>query len=463
MKTRKEHDALGEMEVPSEAYYGLQTLRAARNFPISGLRASPAFVDATIQIKKAAAIVNRDLGLLEPTSGSAIVDACDEILDGRLREWFIVDVYQAGAGTSHHMNANEVIANRANELLGTGKGMYSPVHPNDHVNMAQSTNDVFPTAMRLSCLQRGGALVSVVRSLAASFSARSLAFDHIVKSGRTHLADAVPVRLGQEFGAWATNMTKHAAELEQALEGCRELGIGGTAAGTGLNAHPEYRAKMVAQLSAQLNESFHMAGDYFESMQSLRPVVSVSLAVCNLAQDLIRIANDLRLMSSGPKTGLHEIRLPAVQPGSSIMPGKVNPVMAEMLNMVCFQVVGCNATVVLAAQAGQLELNVMMPVVAHNLMHEIEILTNALDVFRDRCIDGIEADEERCREFAEGSMSVITALNPYIGYERSAGLAKQYLATGKPLRDLVQESGLLSEEQIERIFTLRTMTEPGIR
>jgi aspartate ammonia-lyase len=463
MNTRREHDSLGEREVPAEAYYGIQTLRAVENFPISGLHADYAFVDATVQIKKAAAIVNHHLGLLDGAVSSAIVAACDEVLSGKLREWFVVDVYQAGAGTSHHMNVNEVLANRANEILGTGKGTYSPVHPNDHVNMAQSTNDVFPTAMRISSISRGHALAMQLDAMEQSFRARAIAFDHIVKSGRTHLADAVPVRLGQEFGAWATTMKKHREHLAAALDACRELGIGGTAAGTGLNAHPDYRGRMVAQLGVQLKEEFRGAENYFEAMESLRPIVAVSMAACNLAQDLIRIANDIRLMSSGPKTGLREITLPAVQPGSSIMPGKVNPVMAEMLTMVCFQVLGCNETIVLAAQAGQFELNVMMPVVAFNLVHALAIMSTALAAFRVKCVDGITADEERCNEFAEGSMSIVTALNPYIGYERSAELAKEYLATDSSLKELVRKRNVLSEEQIRQIFDLRGMTEPGIR
>jgi aspartate ammonia-lyase len=462
METRVEKDSLGERSIPADAYYGVQTHRAIENFPISGLRPKPSFVDATVHIKKAAAKVNKELGLLDAKKADAIVQAADEILNGKLREWFVVDVYQAGAGTSHNMNANEVIANRAIEILGGKKGDYSILHPNDHVNMAQSTNDVIPTAIRIGTLIELSKLFPSLKALDSAFSEKAKAFDKIIKSGRTHLQDAVPLRLGQEFGGYAANVRKHLSAIESASNSCTELGIGGTAAGTGLNAHPKFREMMVKELSSQLGFEFRMADNYFEAMQSLRPMVEVSGAVRNLAQDLIRIANDIRLLSSGPKTGLAEISLPAVQPGSSIMPGKVNPVMAEMLDMVCFQVIGCDTTILMAAQAGQLELNVMMPVVAWNLLHEIEILTNAVTVFTKFCADGITANEEQCREYAEGSMSIVTVLNPHIGYAKAAEIAKEYLKSGKSIRQLVLEKGWLSAEQLDRIFDLRGMTEPGI-
>jgi aspartate ammonia-lyase len=462
MRTRIEKDSLGERSIPVDAYYGVQTHRAIENFPISGLRSKPSFVDATVQIKKAAAKVNKALGLLEAKKADAVVQAADEILSGKLREWFVVDVYQAGAGTSHNMNANEVIANRAIEILGGKKGDYSMVHPNDHVNMAQSTNDVIPTAIRIGTLIELSKLLPSLRALDNAFSEKAKAFDQVIKSGRTHLQDAVPLRLGQEFGGYAVNVRKHLSAIDSAINSCKELGIGGTAAGTGLNAHPKFREMMVKELSSQVGFEFRMADNYFEAMQSLRPMVEVSGAVRNLAQDLVRIANDIRLLSSGPKTGLAEINLPAVQPGSSIMPGKVNPVMAEMLDMVCFQVIGCDTTILMAAQAGQLELNVMMPVVAWNLLHEIEILANAVTVFAKFCVDGITANEEQCREYAEGSMSIVTVLNPHIGYARAAEIAKEYLKSGKSVRQLVLEKGWLSAEQLDRIFDLRGMTEPGI-
>lgn len=462
MKTRTEKDSLGERRIAENAYYGVQTDRAVENFPISGLKPKPAYVEATVQIKKAAAVVNRELGLLDRKIADAIVAAADEVLTGALREWWVVDVYQAGAGTSHNMNTNEVLANRAIEILGGTKGDYSRVNPNDHVNMAQSTNDVCPTAIRIGTLMMVDGLLPRLQQLAEAFEAKAKEFDPIVKSGRTHLADAVPVRLGQEFGAWGSNMRKHFLSIEHAADQCRELGIGGTAAGTGLNAHPRYRTMMVEQLNKQLKYRFRMTDNYFEAMQSLRPMVELSGAIRNLAQDLIRISNDIRLLGSGPKTGLFEISLPAVQPGSSIMPGKVNPVMAEMMNMVCFQVIGCDTTVLLAAQAGQLELNVMMPVVAFNLLHEIEILGSAIGAFTSFCVNGIGANADRCRKYAEGSMSIVTVLNPHIGYANAAEIAKEYLASGKPIRDLVLEKGLLTPEKLEEVFDLGGMTEPGI-
>ncbi len=463
MKTRTEHDSLGDQNIPEDAYYGIQTFRALNNFTISGLRPKASYVDATVQIKKAAAIVNKELGLLSVDKADAIIRASEEILSGKMREWFLVDVYQAGAGTSHNMNANEVIANRANEILGGRKGEYSLVHPNDHVNMAQSTNDVCPTAIRIAALLVLNPLTVVLEHLEQEFTAKGKEFDGIIKSGRTHLQDAVPVRLGQEFSAYATNIGKHRNALLAAAASCRELGIGGTAVGTGLNAPPEYRKMMVAQLSKQLAMDFIPAENYFEAMQSLRPMVEMSGALRNLAQDMIRISNDIRLLASGPNTGLAEIDLPAVQPGSSIMPGKVNPVMAEMLAMVCFQVVGCDMTVLMAAQAGQLELNVMMPVVAFNLLHEMEIMTNALDVFSKYCIHGLRANEQRCRDYAESSLSLVTALNPHIGYAKAAEVAKESLRSGKSLRTIVLEQGLMSSEQLDEVLNLRKMTEPGIR
>ncbi len=462
MKTRVEKDSLGEKKIPQEAYFGIQTFRAVENFPISGLMPKRNFVDATVQIKKAAALVNKKLGVLKPEIAEAIVTAADEILEGALREWFVVDVYQAGAGTSHHMNVNEVIANRAIEILGGEKGNYQIVHPNDHVNMSQSTNDVVPTAIRIAGIQVSKELISELKKLESTLRKKAKAFDHIIKSGRTHLQDAVPIRLGQEIKAWGINVRKHFESVSEAMEKCAELGIGGTAAGTGLNAHPRYRLMMVQQLSRQLKIKFRMADDYFEAMQSLRPMVMLSGAIRNLAQDLIRIANDIRLLSSGPKTGLSELNLMSVQPGSSIMPGKVNPVIAEMLNMVCFQVIGCDTTILMAAQAGQLELNVMMPVVAYNLLHEIEILTNAVNVFNRLCISKMTANPDRCQEYAEKSMSIVTALNPIIGYSKAAEIAKEYLKSNKSMKELILEKNLLSPEEVDKIFDLSKLTEPGI-
>jgi aspartate ammonia-lyase len=463
METRTEKDSLGKRAIPVEAYYGIQTARALDNFPISGLRPKPAYIDATVQIKKAAAIVNRSLGILDGEKADAIIRAADEVLGGKMREWFVVDVYQAGAGTSHNMNVNEVLANRAVELLGKKKGDYSMVHPNDHVNMSQSTNDVCPTAIRIGALLLVNPLLAALEASERTIGGKAEEFDAVIKSGRTHLTDAVPIRLGQEVGAWGTNVRKHRLALERAASSSLELGIGGTAAGTGLNAHPRYRSMMVEQLSAQLSFPFHQAEDYFEAMQSLRPMVELSGSLRNLAQDLIRISNDIRLLASGPKTGLAEINLRALQPGSSIMPGKVNPVIFEMMDMVCFQVIGCDTTVLMAAQAGQLELNVMMPVVAFNLLHEIEIMTNAIRVFDRLGLSGITANRQRCQVYAEESLSTVTVLNPHIGYQRGAELAKESLLTGRPIRELVLERGLLSKEKLDEVFDLRKMTEPGIQ
>ena len=463
METRTEKDALGERQIPVNAYYGIQTLRAIENFPISGLQAKKSYVDATVHIKRAAAVVNLKLGILDKKRADAIVKAADEVLGGKLREWFVVDVFQAGAGTSHNMNANEVLANRAIELLGGSKGDYSIVHPNDHVNMAQSTNDVCPTAIRIAALTEVRPLLERLEALEACLAQKGKEFDTVVKSGRTHLMDAVPVRLGQEFTAYGVCIRKHRSAIQHASQECLELGIGGTATGTGLNSPPRYRSEMIEELRKRLGMEFLMAEDYFEAMQSLRPMVSLSQAVRNLSQDLGRIANDLRLMGSGPRTGLAEISLPAVKPGSSIMPGKVNPSIAEMVNMVCYQVAGCDTTVFLAAQSGQLELNVMMPVVAYNLLHEMEILGNAIAVFTERCIVGIKANSERCRFFGESSVSLATALNPHIGYAAAADVVKEAMNRGVSLRQVVEERKLLSIAQIEKVFDLHAMTEPGIR
>jgi len=458
-QTRIERDSLGERELPGDVYYGIQTARAVENFPISGLRPYPSFVAATVRIKKAAARVNSELGALDSKIAGAIEAAADEVLSGKLRDQFVVDPFQAGAGTSHNMNANEVLANRGIELLGGEKGDHSIIHPNDHVNMGQSTNDVIPTAMRLAALELVSALLKSLDALAGSFQKKASEFDHIVKSGRTHLQDAVPVRLGQEFGAYATAMRKNARRIEQASDELRELGLGGTAAGTGLNAAPGYRERVVRELSRLTGEPLRQTGDYFESMQSMSPFVFLSGALKTLATDCIRIANDLRLLSSGPNTGLGEIALPPVQPGSSIMPGKVNPVMAEMTNMVCFQVIGNDVTITSSAQAGQLELNVMMPVIAFDLLMSLTIMTNALDVLRERCIDGITANEERNRWYVENSVSLVTALNTRIGYAKAAEIAKRAIARGKTIREAITEENLMAPEEVADVLDTYAMTE----
>jgi aspartate ammonia-lyase len=456
---RIERDSLGERELPSEVYYGIQTARAIENFAISGLRPYPSLVTATVQIKKAAARVNASLGALDSRIAQAIETAVGEVLAGGLRDQFVVDPFQAGAGTSHNMNANEVLANRAIELLGGNKGDYSIVHPNDHVNMGQSTNDVFPTAMRLAALEITDKLIVTLELLADALRAKSKEFDHIVKSGRTHLQDAVPIRLGQEFGAYATAIHKNANRIAHNADELREIGLGGTAAGTGLNAVPGYRKRIVEELSSATNQRLRATEDYFEAMQSMSPFAGLSGALRTLATDVIRIANDLRLLSSGPNTGLAEISLPAVQPGSSIMPGKVNPVIAEMTDMVCFQVMGNDLVVATAAQAGQLELNVMMPVIAFSILMSLSILSNALTALRERCVEGITANEDRCRWYVEHSVSLVTALNPRIGYDRAAEVTKRAIAKGKTIRETLEEEGLLTPEETARVMDTRAMTE----
>jgi len=460
---RIERDSLGDVRVPASAYYGAQTQRAVENYPISGVRPPWPFVVAMAQIKKAAALANRDVGSLEPRIAEAIVAAANRVLAGEFADQFVVDVYNSGAGTSFHMNVNEVLANVAIESLGGTRGDYSLVHPNDHVNCGQSTNDVIPTATRVAALSMLADLVGALPGLAGAFRSRAAAFDGIVKAGRTHLQDAVPVRLGQELRAYAVAIEKSAASVSRAGEGCAELGIGGSAIGTGLNTHPDYAEKTVANLAQQTGLSLRPAPDRFEAMQSQAPVVELSGALRRLAIELIRIANDLRLLSSGPTTGLAEIRLPAVQPGSSIMPGKVNPSIPEMVNMVGFGVLGNDLTIASAAQAGQLELNVMMPVIAYKLLDSLLILTNAVNVFRERCVEGIEADAERCDAYVERTMGLATALNPTIGYLAAAQVAKESLATGRPLRDVVLEKGLLSADELDRILDPRAMTEPRAR
>jgi fumarate hydratase class II len=405
-----------------------------------------------------------DLGLLDEERGRAIVQAAQEVTEGRWDDQFVVDPFQAGAGTSHNMNANEVIANRSNQILGYRiDDPLKPVSPNDHVNMAQSTNDTIPTAIRLGCLWRLDELTGEVDRLAAALRFKSVEFDDVVKSGRTHLQDAVPVRMGQEFGAYARAVERDAGRIRHAAEGLRRLGIGGTATGTGLNAHPEYHARMVKRLSALTGLVLYESDDLFESMQSLADAVDFSASMRTLAVTLDRIANDLRLLASGPATGLDEILLPAVQPGSSIMPGKVNPVMAEMLNMASFHVMGNDLTVMLAGQAGQLELNVMMPIVAHNLFEMMHVLIGAIRAFTDKCVLGIQANREKAEGWLARNAILVTALNPVIGYMKGAEVAKEAMATNRTIKEVVVEKGYLTAEDADRILDARSMTEGGIQ
>ena len=462
MDFRTEKDPLGEKQVPADALYGIQTLRAVENFPISGLRPLPAFVDAVIWIKKAAALTHRDTGRLDPRLAEAIVRAADEVLAGQHRDQFVVDVYQAGAGTSHNMNCNEVLANRANELLGAARGSYAPVHPNDHVNMAQSTNDVIPTAMRLATLATLPSLLDAMQGLAESFLAKGQEFDDIIKSGRTHLQDATPIRLGQEFMAWGRTVARHRAKLAEASEWLRPMNIGGTAVGTGLNAEADYPRLVVEHLRSITGLDLREAQDRVQLMQSMGDIATMSGAVRAWTLDLNKIANDLRLLASGPRTGLAELLLPAVQPGSSIMPGKVNPSIPEMVNQVCYQVLGFDTTVALGSEAGQLQLNVMMPVITHNMVFGLMILANATRGLDQRCVQGITADAEQCARWLERSPALVTALAPRIGYAAAAALAKEALATGLTVKELVIRKKLLEGKELEEVLDLRAMTELGV-
>jgi aspartate ammonia-lyase len=462
MDTRLEHDPLGDFPVPADAYYGIQTARALENFPISGLRAPAELVSATVLIKKAAAMANVALGRLDTRIGDAVVQAADEILGGSLRDQFVVDVYQAGAGTSHNMNANEVLANRAAELLGGKRGEYTLVHPNDHVNMGQSTNDVYPTATRLGLLLAHRGLVDAARGLATAFEGKARAFDGILKVGRTHLQDAVPMTLGQELSGYAACIARGADDVERAAEQLKELNLGATALGTGLNAGEDYTKLAVENLVRLTKLSLRPADNFFRVTQSMGDVVAYSGAMRRLAVELAKVASDLRLLSSGPRAGIAEIALPSVQPGSSIMPGKVNPSIPEMVNQVCYQVFGCDVTICTAGEAGQLELNVMMPVMAWNAIHSSTILRQSMLSLRARCVDGIQADEARCRELLDRSTAVATALSPYIGYATTAEIAKESVRTEKPIRQIVLERGLMEAKQLDRILSPEVMTRPGI-
>ncbi len=482
---RVEKDSLGELKVPAEALYGAQTQRAVQNFPISGLRPWRAFIWSMATIKRAAAEVNYELGLFNDREAGgrvftadqikdAIVQSAQEVIDGKWDDQFVVDPFQAGAGTSHNMNTNEVIANRATLLLGGRCGDYY-VHPNDHVNMAQSTNDTIPTAIRLGALWRLDELLSALKDLQSALEVKAQEFDSIVKSGRTHLQDAVPIRLGQEFGAYAKAIERESERIRRSAEGLRRLGIGGTAVGSGLNAHPEYHQRMVAKLSELTGLTLYKSDNLFESMQSQADAADFSASIRTLAITLTRIANDLRLLSSGPSTGLDEINLPVVQPGSSIMPGKVNPVLAEMLNQAMFHVQGNDHALALAAQAGQLELNVMMPIIAHNLFEMMQVTIGALRAFTEKAVIGITANRDKAEGWLARNAIVVTALNPVIGYSQGAKLVKEALATDRTIREVAVEKAKAGElkhrdenrpvnvvEVEEALSDLRKLTEGGI-
>jgi aspartate ammonia-lyase len=459
---RIERDPLGDKPVRADAYYGIQTTRALENFPISELRAPADLVTATVLVKKCATEANLALGRLPADVAGAIIAAADEILAGGLRDQFVVDVYQAGAGTSHNMNANEVLANRAGERLGEPLGSYARVHPNDHVNMGQSTNDVYPTVTRLALLSTTAALSASARALAAALDGKAQAFKDVLKVGRTHLQDAVPMTLGQELGGYAACVRRGAEDVEQSARQLLELNLGATAVGTGLNAGDDFTRLAVAALARESGFAVVPAANRFRVTQSMGDVLAVSGAMRRLAVEVGKVASDLRLLAMGPRAGIAEVQLPAVQPGSSIMPGKVNPSVPEMVNQVCFQVIGCDATIAAAADAGQLELNVMMPVIAWNALHASSILTQALTVFRTRTIEGLEADADRCRELLDRSTAVATALSPYLGYATTAEIAKAAVATNRSIRDLVLERGLMPADRLDRVLSPEAMTEPGV-
>ena len=498
---RQEKDSLGVVEVPAGAMYGAQTQRAVENYPISGMRAALALIRAMGMVKKAAAEANGELGVVSKERAEAIARAAEEVIDGKWDAEFVVDVFQAGAGVSFHMNANEVVANRANQIIAGAKvsvgeadssaalrndkareadssaslrndnkeraigaaelaalGRYEWVHPNDHVNYGQSTNDVFPTAMRVGTLLALEGLYPVLDGLAGSFAGKAAEFDGVVKAGRTHMQDATPIRLGQEFAAYGVAVRKAGESIRRAAEGLRELGLGGSAVGTGINTHPEYRVKAIERLAVISGQRLVPAEDMRWAMQSCGTMAEVSAALRGLALEVIRIANDLRLMASGPNTGFNEIALPSLQPGSSIMPGKINPVLAELAAMVGFQVIGNDTAVAMAVQAGQLELNVMMPTMAYSVLQSIMILTNMLRQLDLRCVRGIEANKARCEFYAQSTVALATALNPYIGYAKAAEMVKESVANGRSVIEIAREKGLLSEAQIAEILDPEKMT-----
>ena len=459
---RTERDSMGEVQVPADAYYGASTQRAVDNFPISDLRFTRRFIWALGLIKGSAARVSGPAGHVAADKAEAIAVAADQVRDGALDEQFVLDIFQTGSGTSTNTNANEVIANRAGELLGGELGS-KLVHPNDEVNFGQSSNDVIPTAIHVAAAAAVREdLIPALQALSTSLRAKAEEFDAVVKSGRTHLMDATPVTLGQEFGGYATQVMKGVARLEAVLPELDELPLGGTAVGSGLNAPDGFAAAVIADMASITGYPFREADDHFEAQAAKDATVSASGACKTVAASLFKIANDLRWLASGPRTGIAEIRLPSLQPGSSIMPGKVNPVMSEMMMQVCAQVIGNDTAITWGGANGNFELNVMMPLIAHNLLESISLLANAADTFRERCVDGIEADVERSRDLAERNIIVVTALNPHIGYDNGAIAAKEAFATGRSVRDVVVEKGWLTAEQVDDLLDIKRMTEGGV-
>jgi aspartate ammonia-lyase len=461
-QTRLEHDLLGEREVPAGRYYGIQTLRALENFPMTGIPIShyPRLVNSLAYIKKAAALANRELGLLEPPLAEAISKACDLIIAGEYHSEFVVDVIQGGAGTSTNMNANEVIANLALERMGYEKGRYDILHPLNHANMSQSTNDVYPTAIRLTLSQKMDGLLREMDGLRQAFAAKGQEFADVIKMGRTQLQDAVPMTLGQEFGAWAVMVGEDMARVREAQALIHEINMGATAIGTGLNAHPDYAALVTSKLAEISGVPVIESGNLVEATQDTGAYVQLSGVLKRVAVKLSKICNDLRLLSSGPRAGLNEINLPPMAPGSSIMPGKVNPIIPEVVNQVAFEVIGNDLTVTLAAEAGQLELNVMEPVIAYNLFTSLDLLGRGCRILSERCISGISANREVCRRMVENSIGLVTALNPYIGYEKSTEIANLALASGRSVYEVVLEKGYLSKAALDEILSPVNMTRP---
>jgi len=462
VESRIERDSMGEMAVPKNALYGASTQRAVLNFPVSGYRFSRPFIRALGLIKWGAAQANHDLGLLDAHRSALIVQAAEEVADGKLDEHFPLDIFQTGSGTSTNTNANEVIANRCAQLAGKPIGSREPVHPNDHVNMGQSSNDVIPSAIHVSAAEQlKDCLLPALEKLRSALSGKAKEFHHIIKIGRTHLMDATPVRLGQEFGGYAQQMVYAKARAEKAIEVMRELALGGTAVGTGLNRHSDFPAKVMRHLQQRTGIEFFEARDHFEAQGAKDAVVETSGELKTIAVSLFKIANDIRWLGSGPRCGIGEIQLPATQPGSSIMPGKVNPVMCESTMMVCAQVFGNDSAVTWAGANGNFELNVMMPVMAHNILESIRLLGNVADAFTEKCVIGIKANEERCRELVELSMAMVTSLAPKIGYDRAAEIAKESAGTGKTVREICQEKNVLPENELKAALDPESMTEPG--
>lgn len=462
MQTRKEYDSIGELDVPVNAYYGVQTMRAAANFPITGFQIHSALITALAMVKKASAEVNVEVGVLSQKVGTAIVNTCDEIMAGNFHEEIIVDPIQGGAGTSINMNINEVIANRALELIGMEKGQYVYIHPNNHVNMGQSTNDVVPTAIRIATLNLLQEAMQEFSNLEKTLQEKAKEFDRVLKMGRTHLQDAIPIRLGQEFGAYAAVVGRDLKRLARTRENLKMINLGATAVGTGLNADQQYVQVVTQRLSEITALDLHQGEDLVDATQNTDVLVEVSSALKGAALNLSKIANDLRLMASGPKCGFNEISLPSMQPGSSIMPGKVNPVMAEVVNQVAYQVMGNDLTICMASEAGQLELNVMGPVLVFNLLQSIDILKNVVRTFREKCISGIQANVKQCHDLVENSVGIITAINPHVGYETASRIAKKAIETGRPVRELVLDEGVLSAKELDIILNAFEMTQPGI-